>query len=482
MKFQRAKNPSSGGRLRPLRGFSRPRLGLTLIEILMTIFVLAIGLLGVAALLPVGTFQMRQGQIAQRTAEIGSGALDTIEASGINHPGRWSKLAGAFPDGAPFDAVDITDLNNPVRIACPVASDSPSGTSLTTTANTAAKVSSSGTTLVGCLVEFVRGQSKLLTQQGNIVTASPPMFTLDTPGFNNPTPVIDDVFVIKRYEPFAIDPLYVAAHGADANPRPTFAPNIERLTLLSGVFGEQDPAIPDVMQTAAAEAIFQATDDLLFTPGTDTEGLEDESKLPEPPWPPKVDAEGRVSPRPSLGNYSWLATFVPVEQSGSYRDGQTYTVSVAVFYKRPLGLPVSATPDPETDPQWTYAIAIPSIATATISGTAKSDTTLPPTFLDIDSDGTYDQEAGDESHIKSGQWGLVTYLVGTAPRARWYRLGSVGKPSTSSGTVDETVMARLIGPDFPAGATNPQITFFEGLKGVFERTIRVPELPIGDAQ
>ena len=99
-------------------------------------------------------------------------------------------------------------------------------------------------------------------------------------------------------------------------------------------------------------------------------------------------------------------------RAADYRDGRTYTVSVAVFYKRPLGLAVSATPDPETDPQWTYEIAIPSsIATATISGTAKSDTTLPPTFLDVDSDDKYDQEAGDESHIKSGQWGLVTYLT-----------------------------------------------------------------------
>ena len=45
--------------------------GLTLIEILMTIFVLAIGLLGVAALMPVGSYQMQRGQIAQRVSEIG---------------------------------------------------------------------------------------------------------------------------------------------------------------------------------------------------------------------------------------------------------------------------------------------------------------------------------------------------------------------------------------------------------------------------
>ena len=142
MKFQQAKNPSSGGRLRPLRGFSRPRLGLTLIEILMTIFVLAIGLLGVAALLPVGTFQMRQGQIAQRSAEIGSGALDTIEASGINHPGRWLANTRAGPPTSPSMRLSIRigilvagelkkhpvteEPLDPeyVRIACPVSGSS----------------------------------------------------------------------------------------------------------------------------------------------------------------------------------------------------------------------------------------------------------------------------------------------------------------------------------------------------------------------
>ena len=60
--------------------------GLTLIEILMTIFVLAIGLLGVAALMPVGSYQMQRGQIAQRVSEIGPAALDLIEAGNMHSP------------------------------------------------------------------------------------------------------------------------------------------------------------------------------------------------------------------------------------------------------------------------------------------------------------------------------------------------------------------------------------------------------------
>ena len=39
----------------------------------------------------------------------------------------------------------------------------------------------------------------------------------------------------------------------------------------------------------------------------------------------------------SEGNYSWLATFSPGE-TATGSDPKQWTVSVAVFYKRPLGL------------------------------------------------------------------------------------------------------------------------------------------------
>ncbi len=98
-------------------------------------------------------------------------------------------------------------------------------------------------------------------------------------------------------------------------------------------------------------------------------------------------------------------------------------------------------------------------------------------FEDNGTVGTWERDV-DEKHIKSGLWGLVTYTdTGGTERARWYRLGSVGKPDATSGDVK----ARLIGPDFPTGAGSQQITFYEGLVAVFERTMRVPELPIGEA-
>ena len=410
---------------------------------------------------------MRQGQIAQQSAEVGSRALDTIEASGINHPGRWARLGGTS-----FDAVDISDPDHPVRIACPV--DTAGTISVDTPdADSDGKADLGLTELENfysnCHVEFVRCQwprasgEDVWGKQWRITggTVIPGGMTTFSNTFLGTSPLpssqAGDVFVIKRYEPFAIDPLYVATHGA----APAFAPNMKRLTLSNGL------GVP--MEQPAAEAIFQATDDLLFTPGTD-EGIEDESKLPEPPRPAKVDATGNVSPRQFRGEYSWLATFVPVEAAGNYQDGRTYTVSVAVFYKRPLQLPSSAT-------EKTLDIEGSSTRLNCRIEIEASNKDL--IFEDNGTVGTWERDV-DEKHIKSGLWGLVTYTdTGGTERARWYRLGSVGEPVYDSDTWG--VRCRLIGPDFPAGATNFKITFFEGLVAVFERTMQVPELPIGEA-
>ena len=79
---------------------------------------------------------------------------------------------------------------------------------------------------------------------------------------------------------------------------------------------------------------------------------------------------------------------------------------------------------------------------------------------------------GDQMRIKRRQWGLVTFLDGNERRARWYRLGAVGRPDENG-----QLKVRLIGPDLPA--VTAKITFFEGLEGVFTRTMSVTELPVG---
>ena len=86
----------------------------------------------------------------------------------------------------------------------------------------------------------------------------------------------------------------------------------------------------------------------------------------------------------------------------------------------------------------------------------------------------FDQDAGDTMRIKRRMWGLVTFTDNGHKRARWYRVGTVQKPTGGN----NNIKIRLIGPDLPSGVT-AKITFFEGLEGVFTRAMRAEELPVG---
>jgi hypothetical protein len=124
--------------------------------------------------------------------------------------------------------------------------------------------------------------------------------------------------------------------------------------------------------------------------------------------------------------------------------------------------------------QWTVPITIDSstggYTTATLDGSDARH------IFDADSaTDTFDQDAGDSMRVKRRQWGLVTFTDDGHKRARWYRVGTVQKPTSATGN---SIKIRLIGPDLPSGVS-PKITFFEGLEGVFTRAMMVGELPVG---
>jgi|GEM_PF-2255168 len=64
--------------------------GVTLMEVLIAIFILAVGLLGVAALLPVGGSETLEAIRADRTAAIGAAALSELHARRILEPFQWN--------------------------------------------------------------------------------------------------------------------------------------------------------------------------------------------------------------------------------------------------------------------------------------------------------------------------------------------------------------------------------------------------------
>ena len=411
--------------------------GLTLIEILMTIFVLAVGLLGVAALMPVGSYQMQRGQIAQRVSEIGPSALDLIEASNMHSPGRWSTGSTEFDDVTEHGVGDSVEwVRNAYRHDSPYKQNAPNPVD------------------GKYLLEIIRSDdaSKLDEYHRPTIDDNSSIVTIKDPSTS--ALATDDVFVLRRCEPFALDPLYMYQVGmnplvaASDDPYGT-GDTMPRITV-SGVTSQ-----------AMAGSVFQNEEDLITVEDEET-GLPSGRAV----W---QDSASSILKAKSEGNYSWLATFSPGE-TATGSDPKQWTVSVAVFYKRPLSLQDN---EGNNASQWTVPMSIDSstggYTTATLDGSDARHIFDAGSATD-----TFNQDAGDSMRIKRRQWGLVTFADGSDKRARWYRVGTVQKPTSATGN---SIKIRLIGPDLPSGVS-AKITFFEGLEGVFTRAMMAEKLPV----
>jgi hypothetical protein len=84
---------------------SASRSGVSLLEVLISIFVLMFGLLGVAALLPVGRFELAEAAKRDRAAVVGRAVLRDIQVRGLIDPFQWYAYYGGswqnVPTGEP---------------------------------------------------------------------------------------------------------------------------------------------------------------------------------------------------------------------------------------------------------------------------------------------------------------------------------------------------------------------------------------------
>jgi hypothetical protein len=86
--------PPSGLCGRAGRGL-RGRRGVSLLEVLISIFVLAFGLLGVAALIPLGRFALVETGKADRSAACGRAGMREVKVRNMLDPARWWNAGGA---------------------------------------------------------------------------------------------------------------------------------------------------------------------------------------------------------------------------------------------------------------------------------------------------------------------------------------------------------------------------------------------------
>jgi hypothetical protein len=101
---------SSPGSLKSVMHATKNRVGITLIEVLISMFVLLIGLLGVAAMFPAGRYEIMQGVKADYGAMLGRQMSRDIKARGFLNPTGWTSRDKS--SGNPIPAWDST---NPIQ-------------------------------------------------------------------------------------------------------------------------------------------------------------------------------------------------------------------------------------------------------------------------------------------------------------------------------------------------------------------------------
>ncbi len=457
------KNPGLSGRGLPdLRGkqSSSRRRGISLLEVLISMFILMIGLLGVGALIPVGRLEVGKGDQYDRAGALGRAAIREIKVrdmlrpdAGLSPIASTSATSNAVPMWFGFDSG-----NNPFTAAYSPATNT------------------SGNTMP---VPVLNG----------LPFGSPDAFALDPWGFAyNATQIQSGIANNPEMSQFP------AGAQASITPAPANRFQLQRITLRAGTFSGYG-----LMSLPQAARIFQAEDDLVYSAATTGTGAALQQFFPT----------GNVQKRLSDGNYSWLVTIVPnsptlLNAAGSLTSNQQYTVSVVVYYKRTVSLSTNVAAPGESVPVYPERVATISCASGTVA------TTFPGNGIDGGEvqlsvpTGLSPSPGPSYLNVKVGQWIMLSGQMAMLPANtssnptplnptataeplniyRWYRvvaaddiLDSSGHVISSTSTGPYTRNVTLTGPDWPVTAiqnsSNPMTYAFicDGVVAVFEKTM-----------
>ena len=277
-------------------GRRRARRGISLLEVLISIFVLSIGLLGVAAVLPVARHQMIEAAKADRGSACGQAALNDIKVRGALNLADWR---GYNPHTNGWEQI------GEVKSPWPPESETHDRRR-----------------------GYTFGESY----------AVDPLYVAENPK----APSVDYAhFCDFPYNPTLPGTRVVAG-------LPGRWTRMQRVTW-SRIFRDSSNAVVKTQNKLLAWSIFKWHDDLLFPVPSD------ETQRPEQ----RLLYDSFSNPLQSdfKGDYSWLATVTPLPehidflQNDRFSDpvivmpysypenSPLYTVSVAVFYKRDMSAP-----------------------------------------------------------------------------------------------------------------------------------------------
>lgn len=92
------------------------RKGITVLEVLFSILILAVGLLSVASLLPVGRLQAGRALVDQHKVIVGQNALNEFRIRDMANPDKWYDATGSLLNQYPAGAPPVINARIPVVI------------------------------------------------------------------------------------------------------------------------------------------------------------------------------------------------------------------------------------------------------------------------------------------------------------------------------------------------------------------------------
>jgi hypothetical protein len=377
----------------PLASGHDRRQAITLLEVLMSMFVLTVGLLSVASLLPVGSFQAARALVDDRKAVLGQNAAREAKTRGVLRPDFWW-----YSNGMPY--VTNAWWANPNNFTPPSA--------------------------IGTLTDSF---SKPIDARGSV---KPPSESLP--------PVCIDPWMLNKARQYKYNQsmngagsigYFAVGAGSDVTPRPDLSPlAMPRLTLLQSNAGFAALGNASLTGFLANDQGVVSGDDLAFAL--------DQSN---PDSPPALGFNGNGRPTTMGGNgtkrnfngqFTWLATLVPV-----YGDGVTIVnrnlmqLSVVVFNQR------VATSLPPNDLS-KNAGATERAALAVFQGVPGKQYYMPKGGAGVGNDtmelvltippGRTNPQASD-LNVNIGEWIMLGTLItdynapgSVRPMFRWYRV------------------------------------------------------------
>jgi hypothetical protein len=377
----------------------RPRRGVSILEVLFAIAVTTIGLLGALAVFPVASAQARKGRISDAMAVAGMSAAHDFDVREMRRPAMWSAWnTNTNKWFSPWQSWQVFNLGD----------------------------TTNGTNWFGGAYAFCIDPRFVAINDdtnANRIAASrfPISGTTDGVGMGR---VSLTGGTAQLPVPLPYDP---------ANPPPL-------------------PAVRNPIGRALSEALFVFDDDLT------AERPEDRSYNAVQLFD---SISGAAYKRQSDGHMSWMATLVPKLDQVNSGFGDSYTLSIVVFYDRPL----ATVSDGFEGEREVYVDSFPG-----------SGVTGGEVLLSASSAAALD--------LKPNDWLMLSgrSITTNRPMFRWYRVMDVEPEAAAGGSQGFQKYVTLFGQDWSTGMLDAtprynRAVIAEGVVGVYEKTVRLDMSP-----